>query len=48
MNKSNIYTSNVSPDELASLMGDRIASRVGQASVTVELKGKDKRGYLHS
>ena len=48
LSKSNIYTSNVSPDELASLMGDRIASRVGQASVTVELKGTDKRGYLHS
>ena len=42
--KSTIYTSNLSPNELQSALGERLASRiVGSNTVKIELKGADKR-----
>lgn len=41
--KSCIYTSNIQPDSLANLLGDRLASRVINLSECVELKGPDMR-----
>lgn len=42
-NKSNIYTSNLSDQELHSAVGDRLASRICNQSVNIELFGADKR-----
>ena len=42
--KSNIFTSNVSPDDLHNLLGSRLASRVINESRLIQFKGKDKRG----
>lgn len=42
--KANIYTSNLSNDELRSAIGDRLYSRIALASDCVVLRGKDKRG----
>lgn len=42
--KSNIYTSNMTPNEIKELLGDRLYSRIVQTSQQVELRGKDKRG----
>lgn len=44
--KSNIYTSNLSDDELHSVLGDRLASRIVNNSVNIELHGNDKRGII--
>ena len=44
--KSNIYTSNLSDDELHSVLGDRLASRIVNNSVNIELHGHDKRGII--
>lgn len=41
--KSNIYTSNLSPEELHNFMGDRLFSRIYRDSIAYEFKGKDKR-----
>lgn len=41
--KSNIFTSNVSTDDLYKLVGDRLASRLINKSDTVEFRGTDKR-----
>lgn len=44
-NKSTIFTSNVNTKEdLVSAVGDRVASRVWNNSIIVELKGGDRRG----
>jgi DNA replication protein DnaC len=43
MNKSNIYTSNVSGQDLRDKIGDRLYSRVVNMSTDIELFGKDKR-----
>lgn len=43
MNKSNIYTSNVSGQDLKDKIGDRLYSRVVNMSTDIELFGKDKR-----
>jgi len=43
-NKSNIFTSNIIPNELDELLGSRLASRIINESRLVEFKGKDKRG----
>jgi DNA replication protein DnaC len=43
-NKSNIYTSNASGDELREKVGDRLYSRIVNMSVNIELFGADKRG----
>ena len=42
--KSNIYTSNLNRDELHTLLGDRVYSRVYNYSECIEFVGKDKRG----
>lgn len=44
MNKSNIYTSNISGETLQEKLGDRLYSRIVNNSCVVELQGKDKRG----
>lgn len=45
--KSNIFTSNVLSQNLSSLIGDRLASRIN-SSIVIEFKGKDKRGVVRS
>ena len=42
--KSNIYTSNLTDDELASKVGGRLASRILGMSTNITFVGKDKRG----
>jgi DNA replication protein DnaC len=42
--KSNIYTSNLNPDELHQFMGDRLFSRIYHKSLVFEFRGNDKRG----
>ena len=44
MNKSNIYTSNLTGLELREKVGDRLYSRIMNLSVDIELFGSDKRG----
>lgn len=43
-NKTNIFTSNIVPNELSSFVGDRLASRIINTSKTIEFLGSDKRG----
>lgn len=44
-NKSTIFTSNVnSYDKLVDIVGDRVASRVWNNSLVIELRGGDRRG----
>ena len=42
--KSNIYTSNLNNQELHQLLGDRLYSRIYNASEVIHIVGKDKRG----
>ena len=42
--KANIFTSNVSPNELSDLLGSRLASRIINESRVLHFVGKDKRG----
>lgn len=42
--KSNIFTSNVTPNDLHNLLGSRLASRVINESRIIQFIGKDKRG----
>lgn len=44
LGKSNIYTSNLSGEELQQKLGDRLYSRIINSSYDCELLGKDKRG----
>ena len=44
LSKTNIYTSNVSGQELKEKVGDRLYSRIVHMSVDIELMGADKRG----
>lgn len=44
MNKSNIYTSNLTGIELREKVGDRLYSRIMNLSIDIELFGSDKRG----
>lgn len=44
LGKSNIYTSNLTDNELRERLGDRLYSRIANYSYNVELKGMDKRG----
>lgn len=44
--KSNIYTSNLSLQELHEAVGDRLYSRIRENAVNIELIGLDKRGVL--
>lgn len=41
--KANIFTSNLTEDALRESLGDRLYSRIVNASVGIELKGRDKR-----
>ena len=41
--KCNVFTSNLNYDGLTNAVGERIASRIFNTSLSVELKGKDKR-----
>jgi DNA replication protein DnaC len=41
---ANIFTSNMTPNELKDRLGDRLYSRIIQLSTLIELNGKDKRG----
>lgn len=43
MGKSNIFTSNLTEEEMHSLLGDRLTSRIINNSINIELKGADKR-----
>jgi len=45
MGKSNIYTSNILPEQLGSLLDIRLGSRIANASDCIQFKGGDKR-YL--
>lgn len=40
---ANIFTSNMSPEEIKERLGDRLYSRIVQLSTLIELRGKDKR-----
>ena len=42
--KSNIFTSNMGPEEIREKLGDRLYSRIIQTSQLIEFNGKDKRG----
>ena len=42
--KSNIFTSNLSNEQLLAAIGDRLYSRIINGGIPIELKGKDKRG----
>ena len=44
MNKSNVFTSNLSEKELYECLGSRLASRIIGYSENIEFKGSDKRG----
>ena len=41
--KANVYTSNLSDEDLHQAVGDRLYSRIAIASDAVELVGSDKR-----
>lgn len=43
LGKSNIYTSNLNRQQLYSAIGERLASRVANMSIDIELFGSDKR-----
>lgn len=42
--KSNIYTSNLGPEDLRKAVGDRLFSRVANISTNIMFTGSDKRG----
>lgn len=44
LGKTNVFTSNIPPNDLCTLLGSRLASRVINTSNTVEFIGQDKRG----
>lgn len=44
--KSNIFTSNLNANEIHEYFGDRLASRIVNASSDIELFGADKRGLF--
>lgn len=44
LGKSNIFTSNLSEDELHKSLGDRLTSRINNVDYNIQLKGADKRG----
>lgn len=41
--KSNIFTSNLGPKEMPAALGERLASRICNKSIRIELHGSDKR-----
>lgn len=46
LGKSNVYTSNLNSTEMRVALGDRLASRICNYSVDIELHGADKRAIL--
>lgn len=44
LNKAQIFTSNVSPENLREVVGERLYSRVVNLSTVLEFRGADKRG----
>lgn len=44
LNKSNIFTSNIDPNNLEELLGPRLSSRIVGYSRCIQFVGKDKRG----
>lgn len=44
--KANIYTSNLTDDELHTALGDRLASRICNLGYNITLHGGDKRGVI--
>lgn len=46
-NLSNIYTSNLFPEQLKEKVGDRLYSRVFNNSICIKLNGQDKRGVVN-
>lgn len=44
--KTNIFTSNISPEKLKEFAGDRLYSRIINYSTVIEFLGSDKRGIL--
>ena len=44
--KSNIFTSNLDVENLKEVLGNRLASRIWNSSIKIELKGKDRRGDI--
>ena len=43
--KANIFTSNLGSKDLTAALGERLASRICNKSIDIELRGTDKR-YL--
>lgn len=43
LGKSNIYTTNLNPQEITVALGERLSSRVCQYSIDIEFHGADKR-----
>lgn len=43
LDKTNIFTSNLSPAQMTTALGERIASRICNKSIDIELHGTDKR-----
>lgn len=43
LSKTNIYTSNLTPAQMKDALGERIASRICNKSIDIELHGADKR-----
>jgi len=41
--KSTIYTGNIKPEQLSNYVGERLASRIANNSILIELKGRDMR-----
>ena len=46
-NKANIFTSNISPENLSSFLEPRLASRIANSSIQVMLQGADKRNLKY-
>lgn len=44
LGKAQIFTSNLSPDDMKEAIGDRLYSRIVNLSTVMEFKGADKRG----
>ena len=44
--KANIFTSNVNKETLETVLGNRLASRIWNSSIKIELRGKDRRGDI--
>lgn len=43
---ANIFTANISPNDIGKIIGERLASRIISPSTICQLKGMDKRGII--